>query len=51
MPKGTDALFHLACFESRIDAKLETANEKKELGSYGKEHYDLCRHIGHGPVA
>ena len=30
---------------------VEDENPFPEEASYGKELYDLCRHIGHGPLA
>jgi hypothetical protein len=34
------------CKNLRLNGELG-----EELGSYGQELYDLCRHVGHGPVA
>ena len=33
------------------DPRLNDELGEEELGSYGQELYDLCRHVGHGPVA
>ena len=33
------------------DLRLNDELGEEELGSYGQELYDLCRHVGHGPVA
>ena len=35
------------CKNLRLNCELG----EEELGSYGQELYDLCRHVGHGPVA
>ena len=33
------------------DLRLNDELGEEELGSYGQELYDLCRHVRHGPVA